>query len=526
VPELIGPDGLEPDTVVPQCLDNQYVSDEVFHDMIERGVDYDDEVVAATRERAFRTEFVRSLVYSSQVVIQRAFLKNSDFLYKNYQPTDRKNFHAFADLMRQGAIVPFLFKESSLADEVEFDLRKEGDAAAKALMDEVGDEVRCVRLHTHERRNASAAADMETTFGVGITRLRLLRMSQRNAMASELFADAERLQSEGRWEEFNKAINQLADYAYSVGGEKLEKTDKALTRQDVYRDRFAAGESDKERHANVVLGRFKAPEGDNQFLMELKKYVDLVYNVNLPDHLRRYTFTPVNMPSRMALQDMPREEYTHEQISAVVSDREALEWIRRSFMARMQSAMSLPLLSDLSVADVAAIRKLPEWGSFKDAQQQVLRDPLLYMNRLEPFQDSFDQFQRTLSGWYNRTYERKRTEQRYGSFITLALSIGGISVVAGSHLGSATHDVAVFTVPELVRRLPRRVTGYTARLLVGVYDVGQRRLDADRSYTIELMRTGEELMREDVEELLHSVMDRSENELPNDTGVTADQGIK
>jgi hypothetical protein len=40
------------------------------------------------------------------------------------------------------------------------------------------------------------------------------------------------------------------------------------------------------------------------------------------------------------------------------------------------------------------------------------------------------------------------------------------------------------------------------------------------------MRTGEELMREDVEELLHSVMDRSENELPNDTGVTADQGIK
>jgi hypothetical protein len=524
MPELISPDGLEPDTVVPQCLDNQYVSDQVFHNMISRGVDYLDANVAAAREQDFRTEFIRSLVYSSQVVIQRASLKNSKFLYGNYQ-SDSENLQAFARLVREHAIVPYLYTESSLVGQHDFEVLGEGDRAVEALLREVGDDVRCVRLAVDDAENSRAANIMARDFGDGLTRLNSLDSEQRNAMSSELFAGNDILQQEGKWQEFERAVDNLADYAYSKI-RALRREDKRIARQHVYQDWFAAGDSDQERSQNVAAGRFKEPDADNPFILELKKYVDLVYNVNLPDHLRRYTFTPVNMPSRMALQDMPREGYTHEQISAVVSDADALEWIRRSFMARMQSAMSLPLLSKLSVTDVAAIRELPEWETFKDSQQQILRDPLRYLDNLEPFDNSFDRFQRALSEWYNRNYGREETEQRYGSFITLMLSIGGVAVVAGSHLGSVTHDVAAFTVPELVRRLPRKVTGYAAKLLVGVYDTGQRRLDTERSYTIELMQTGEELMRDDVAQLLSSVMDRSENELPGATGLTADQGIQ
>ena len=85
--EFMGPDALEADAVVPQCLDNQYVSDAVFTNLVDRGVDYRDAQVKAKREADFRNEFVRSLVYSSQVVIQRAYLKNSDFLHRNYHPS-------------------------------------------------------------------------------------------------------------------------------------------------------------------------------------------------------------------------------------------------------------------------------------------------------------------------------------------------------------------------------------------------------------------------------------------------------
>jgi hypothetical protein len=139
MPTLIGPESLEHDAVVPQCLDNQYVSDSVFAKMVAGSLDYDHAEIARLRENDFRTEFIRSLVYSSQVVIQRAFLKNSAFLYKNFLPEDTENFQAFAQLIRDEAIIPFLFKESSLKDELSFDFSKEGDRATKALLDELDD---------------------------------------------------------------------------------------------------------------------------------------------------------------------------------------------------------------------------------------------------------------------------------------------------------------------------------------------------------------------------------------------------
>lgn len=523
MPELINPDGLEPDTVVPQCLDNQFVSDHVFQDMIGRGVDYLDDQVNASREQDFRTEFIRSLTYSSQVVIQRASLKNSLFLHRSYQAEDHKNFHAFAELVRKHAIIPYLYNESTLAAEQDFETIDEGDRLLKTLLREVGDELRCVRLAIDDTENSRATDIMAGDFGEGLTHLNSMLTEQRNAMASELFNNPDVLQQEGMWEEFEQAVDRLATYSFGKITE-LRRRKERLTRQRVYQDLFAAGDDDNERRRNVALGRFKAPQPDNPFLLELKKYVDLVYNVNLPDHLKRYTFTPVDMPSRMALQDMPGVGYTHEQITAIASDPEALEWIRQSFMARKALAMSLPLLSELSISDVVAIRQFPEWESFKEAQQEILRDPLRYLDRLEPFQETFDRFQTALSDWYNRTYERKRTEQHYCNFITLALSVGGVLAVAGSNLSSVPHDIGVLAAPELAKKLPRRIRGYAAKLLVGVYDIGERQLDRDRSYTIELMQTSEELMREDMTELL-ATLDRTENALPGTNGTIADQGI-
>jgi hypothetical protein len=523
--DLISPEGLEADAVVPQCLDNQYVSDEIFQDMIRRGVDYRDRAIAAARERTFRTEFIRSLVYSSQVVIQRAYLKNSDFLYKNYRPENGADLRAFAELMRQHAIIPYLYQESSFTDQLAFNVRNEGDAAAKALLDEVGKDVRCVRLAVDSADNSRATDHMATAFGSGLTRLNNLGSLERNAMASELFVEPSQLQEQGKWEAFEEAIDTLSEYAFSKARE-LRRAGKKITRQDIYRDLFAAGDDDNERSRNVVLGRFKTPDEADPFLLELKKCVDLIYNVNLPDHLKRYTFTPVNMPSRMALQDAPETGFSHDQISAVVSNSDALDWIARSFMARTQSTMDLPLLSSLTMVDVLAIRQLPEWELFKNAQARILKNPLQCVDNLPAFEEAFDQFQRALSAWYNRTYQRDQTTERYCNFVSLALSIGGVLVVAGSHLGPVPHDLADATLPVLATALPRRIKGYAAKLMVGVYDRGQRRLDADRAYTIELMQTNEELVREDVVELLNSVTRQQHSAVPGADGPVADQGIQ
>jgi hypothetical protein len=520
---LIGPDNLEADAVVPQCLDNQYVSDLVFSKMVERGVDYRDREIAELREKDFRTEFIRSLVYSSQVIIQRAFFKNSEFLYKNYLPENGENLRAFARLMREKAVVPYLFKESSLRDNLEFDVSKDGDRATRALLDEVGDEVTCVRLAVDDATNERATSSMATEFGVRMKRPDNMNDEQRNAMASELFADPQRLQEEGMWQAFDAAIDSLMDSSNAKSRQLRKSSNKLLTRQDVYRDNFIVEGKDDE---NVVLGRFKRPGPDNPFLLELKKYVDLVYNTNLPDHLKRYTFTPANMPSRMALQDAPGEGYRHEQLSTLVSDGDALESIRRTFMAHSQKAMSLPSLRHLKVADVLELRGLPEWDSFKESQAQILKYPLQCLDRLEEFQRNFDQFQRALSDWYNRKYEWAHTEKKYCNYVSLALSLGGQLIVAGSDLGPYEMAFSMFASDRITNNIPKKVKGYAAKLMVGVYDIGKQRLDADRTYTIELMQTNAELMREDVVALLNSINRKSGADIPGASGQVADQGIQ
>jgi hypothetical protein len=185
--------------------------------------------------------------------------------------------------------------------------------------------------------------------------------------------------------------------------------------------------------------------------------------------------------------------------------------------------MSLPLLSELSVADVLAIRRLPEWEVFKDRQRQILADPLGCLEHMDAFQGDFDAFQRALSDWYNETYKRQDTEDRYCNYVSLALSLGGSLIVAGSDLTAVQGVAGEAGLLTVAAKIPRRVQGYAAKLMVAVYDRGARRLDADRSYTVELMHTQEELLREDVLDLLHAVS-RKHDPIPEADSFMADQG--
>ena len=508
---IIGPESLEADAVVPQCLDNQFVSDNTFELMMREGLDYSDTNIRDARRRAFRTEFVRSLVYSSQVVIQRAYFVNSDFLYENYLPSKPKDLEAFAALMRTGAITPFLFQESSLGQDLNFDTHSEGRAATEALLREVGNDVTVVRLSAQDAENARRTSQMKADFGQALTRLAFLDDESQNAMASELFVTPDKLHEVG-FGRFTEDLQQLAGSALSMGRE--------VSRTGVYEQHFVL-EGEK-----VAAGRFKKPDQENPFSFEMKKLVDLVYNTNLPDRLGRYTFTPLSMPSRIALQDAPGKGYSHEDIASVMTNSDMLEHIRRTFTSHVQRAMYLPMLEHLTTSDVVKIRALPEWAEFTRAQSQLLKKPLETLDNFSDFQAAFDNFQGALSAWYQATYEARKTEDRYCSFVSLGLSMGGRLVVAGSGLGAVEKVLLGEASAAATRALPQRVKGYAAKLMVGVYDIGKRRLDAERSYTIELMQTNEELMREDIEDLLRSVAGTATEPLPEATTLVADQGIK
>jgi hypothetical protein len=515
---LLGPDNLEADAVVPQCLDNQYVSDEMFAYMLQHGASYDDPVVSMKREQSVKTEFIRSLVYSSQVIVQRAFLRNNEFLYKNYLPHDRQNVAAFASLLRERAIVPFLFTESFLTDNLEFDFREEGDRALESLLKEVGDDLACVRLAVNDETNKQLTRGMTREFSRRTGELQYFQEPERLAMAAELFPQANPLLAAEDREIFRRSLKQLARYAFEKADE-LEEENRFLSRNQVYTDNFIIP------GGNVALGNFKRPSQDNPFILELKKYVDLIYNTNLPDSLDRYTFTPIGLPSRMALQDPTNQNFKHERLQAMLSDKDMLTSIRQLFMARTQKAMSLPLLSELSMADVVEVRSFPQWQNFKETQTNILKKPLECLNLLDQFQGDFNNFQYTLSEWFNRKYEQKNTEEKYCSYVSLGLSIGGKLIVVGADLMPLGGLAADFVMDKMTENIPKKVKGYAAKLIISVYDVGKRKLDKDRSYSIELMQTNAELTREDVIDLLRSISTKPGDGLPYITEQIADQGI-
>ncbi|MEL6261978.1 MAG: hypothetical protein AAFR12_13030 [Cyanobacteria bacterium J06626_6] len=523
---LLEPANLEADAVVPQCLDNQHVSDAVYKFMMDHGVGYDHPRVSQLREADVKTEFVRSLVYSSQVVIQRAFLKNNDFLYKNYLPEDRKNVSAFAQLIRDRAIVPYLFRESTLTDNLEFDSRAEGDRALETLLAEVGENLACVRLSANDATNNDLTKAMSKSFTSLLSELGRMDDADCRSIATELFSSPQDLRAvladDDAFKRFKQSLWDLADYADDTSKRLTRSNNKSLSRSKVYNDNFIA------EGGRIELGNFQPRTADNPFVFELKKYVDLVYNTNLPDALERYTFTPLGLPSRMALQDptSKRKNVKHEQIQAEMSNPEALESIRRTFMARVQKGMFLPQLSDMSMADVAAVRALPEWETFKAAQSGILNDPINYLSRLEEFQTGLDDFQQSLSQWYQAQYPDKVTTERFCNYASYGISITGRTVVAGSNAMPISGALTPLDDVEKIRKsLPKRVKGYAVKLIANVFDREKQRIDKTRSYSIELMQTNDELDQDDVIEIFRGIAQKPGEGIPAMVGQLADQGI-
>jgi hypothetical protein len=242
----------------------------------------------------------------------------------------------------------------------------------------------------------------------------------------------------------------------------------------------------------------------------MKKLIDLRYNTNLPDLLNRYTFTPVGMPTRIALQNFEGSinAFQSEEVESLVDEAlDRFSEIKQIFMAHTQRGMQLPLLKELSVADVRQIRELPEWYEFRDAQEKILVTPLNILNLLDDFQKKLNAFQQSLSNWYYRTYERPRTEARYANYVTIGLKVAGHLLCFGADfIPDASKDKKMMAkgASIILDHLDKsqKFKGYAVKLMVNVIDLGKRRLDAERSYSIDMINDSKTLTYEDLETLI------------------------
>ncbi|MET9011596.1 hypothetical protein ABZX74_11755 [Streptomyces olivaceoviridis] len=494
---------LEADTTVPQCLDNQFVTDETFMELSQNPkLDYSTPEIASARDREARTEFIRALVYSSQVVVDRAFMVNSPIIYRNYLPGMQSGIASFAELLRGNgepqAIVPYLHTQHSLREPLPSYAQEDtrGRAALEALLDYAGEPV-SVRFRYGDGKNEKEVRKLEHRFAAYLKgQLDVLtepgNEEEFNEMAAELFGERHyRIEDPEAWERFRARVRALSRLAYEGG---------KVTRSRIYESMLVRGDSPKEKKENTAKGRFLNPETDEgEFVFEVKKLVDLVFNANLSDQMHRYVFTPAGMPTRVALQDFNLSAVEAE--GGIIDEAEQLKaGLSHLFMANMQQAMDLPLLGDLTVEDVVAIRKLSSWHEFSNRQQDVLRHPLEVLERLEDFTVAFNDFQSDLSRWYFSKYQKAPKVERYANFATIALQIGGSTLVA---LGFPGHDAASLLAHSAVSPvIPKIVKAPTIKLMVYVVDLVHRCVDPRRSYSIELMQTQADCTRQEVLELV------------------------
>jgi hypothetical protein len=504
---LIEASQLEADAVLPQCLDNNFVSNETYNFIEVNDLDYSDGEVQRMREHERRNEFMRSLVYASQVVVNRAFLSNDDFLIKHFLPSNREDLVAAATLVRGQAIVPYLFKEKTLLDEAHYDRHIQWKVALQTLIEEVDKEITCVRLAVDDETNEANTAIVSRAFRSKIADFKHFDARELSNLASEVIVPNRSL-DETEWVAFKRQIDELASFAANAG---------EFNRHRVYGKFFTVG-------SETGRGQFKKRDRDSPFLFELKKIVDLVYNSNLPDALDRFTFSPLGLPSRAALADKIQNRKPIN-LDKILPSEDVLQYFRRQFKAHTDQAMVLPFLADLKMSEIVTIRKMEEWQAFQAAQAAILRDPLRFAELLPDFSAGFDTFQRALSKWFVKR-QRAQTEAKYANFVTFLLQLAGRTICAYCVHASGgepmTHVTADTLMDEAIKQIPARAKGVTVKLLMGVYNTEEKRIDRHRSYTVELMRSQQEVLHEEIRGIYERLVKRSD--IPVSADLMADQG--
>jgi hypothetical protein len=498
---LITPNQLEAGATIPQALDNQYVSNELYQEIIKKKTNLLDPIIKKKRSKEASNEFIRSLVYSSQVIVNRAFLTNNELLYKYYLPGNETDASSFASLLNQGVIVPYLFQEYQVFDNKEFDITDEGGLASEYLSQFV-DNIKSVRFSKDDNVNNTQTNNLSFSFRNYFMGRHTLAQEQQISMLKELIAREQPIDREFQ-KEFQKHLKILSRYS-----EDFYEENGFLNRNDLYKKFIVAP------NTNVADGVYLAKDSQNPFRHELKKLIDLKYNTNLPDALNRYSFTPSGMPTRSALQDdFQIADIDADKVHSFIEhDLPKLTKDRQLFIEKSQKAMYLPLLSELTISDVLEIRKLESWKDFIYKQSHILSNPLTIGDKYEEFQLAFETFQKEFSNWYYTKYPHNMIKKRCTSHASIVLNVGGEVI---------TYDLNGTSLPYSdAKELPLLTKGVSIKLMMNVYNTDTNKLDKDRSYSLEVMRSEHEVKQN---ELYSIIQDTQGQKLPFVDSLVAEQ---
>jgi len=337
--------------VLPHALDDQWVPRSQLRTMQAEGASLTD--LGDLRDNVIRREYVRSLITAERIVINRSFLFRNPVLSAGYTASTDSQA-AFAELLRDGAIVLFLLNERSPLDS---EWAKESAAAknaAKAL-EPILRSVRawCVRFSWQEDNDELIDAwkgrfAARIKKAVGLNHRRFLE----DVGASGNDANGFRKQLD--------LLPRLATPSQLV----------PITRSNLYTEYIVRDPQD------IKQGRY---DFTKPYMIPLKWLFDLLYNSNLAAELQLALVTPVDSVHRSAVHSLNFFQ------DEVLSNGFDPARVRTSIMETIQDALfrhdfstgALSVFDAVTLPHIVSIRKSEPWQKYIKAVDVLLEEPWL-----------------------------------------------------------------------------------------------------------------------------------------------------
>ena len=361
-------------------------------------------------EKEIRLEYFRSLIYSPQVIINRAYLFNTPPIYKDFVP-DSPNRNTFLNFLENKWIIPWLYKETTLEEKPNFSIDPIGWEAVSSIIGEAN--IPYLRLSWDESENIRKVNRLSKEYTGYIMRM---------AMVAEPIAYSLGIKNKETIRSFSKKLIDVGKYCYEIFDKKNRKF---ITRDDLYK-KYICFDGTK-----TVDGIY---DYEKEFVKELKMVFDLKYNVNLPDSLGIQTLTGVDLPDRSALQEINLIIATTDSKNY---DIDLSSLFSNIILSRLSTEMWVDSINSLSLKNIHDIRETPEFQKFilemrnlrKEANNAIVNKGNL--ESLNNFALSFIEYQKVIAS----CSEKKRIEEIQPS-IEIAVKIGGIilSIIPGSKI--------------------------------------------------------------------------------------------
>jgi hypothetical protein len=353
-------------------------------DVLESSLGERPDHIAQTFFQVHKTEYLRSLLYSRQLIVNRAAFWNNPVLITSMLGADREGL---VTLLADQTIVPFLWNESSFQQPQEFHTLPGADEAMRRLVEEPAlSDITCLRLGGTDQHANDLAADRLAT--------RFRQELQQPLDMSDL--------------RLLKVVDALLDGARPDGPTRAALATRLRE--------VATWVRQNRPHRNQVYQEFitegdptTAPYRMAPFTFELKKWVDGVYNANLPWTLQARTFTPDGMPTPLDLEVSWATVSDGRGLTLDASLSGALDEIvdrarhRAGQVAwdtlETRLAIPLPAPHELTHADVIELRARPSWAAMMAAMAAHVDVPL-DQALMADFWTAYDGFLRDLSSWW------------------------------------------------------------------------------------------------------------------------------